>query len=391
MRSTNDENDHRNPRIFNMTEYDIGFIGTGPDPEKPDETGFAMAYRHANAYRAHDDCRLVACADIVRENGEAFAEAFDIPSKRVYEDYREMLADNEPDVVSVCVPPAIHADIVLGCIDSDVVDAIHCEKPVADTWGDCQRMVAEADRAGVQLTINHQRRFGEPFQKAKRLLDVGAIGDLERVEFTAANVFDYGSHSIDLCHYFNDEIDPEWVLGQVDYSEENILFGAHNETQAVLQWKYENGVDGFAATGQGSETNLVDCHHRLVGTEGVIEVGVGFCGDHRGPTLRVMREDATEWETVESSEDIHGHKDVRGIEKGQNVLTRAIEDVIDGLDNNEPPELCGENALRATELIFGCWESARRRGRVEFPLDIDDNPLAEMVESGAFDPAPSEE
>jgi predicted dehydrogenase len=202
-RSTSDENNHRKsrehlkPQTFTMTEYDIGFIGTGPDPEQPDETGFAMAYRHANAYRAHDDCHLVTCADIIRENGEAFAEAFDIGTKRVHEDYQEMLTDNEPDVVCVCVPPAIHADIVLGCIDSGVVDAIHCEKPIADAWGDCQRMVEEADRAGVQLTFNHQRRFGEPFQKAKRLLDDGAIGDLERIEFTAANVFDYGSHSID--------------------------------------------------------------------------------------------------------------------------------------------------------------------------------------------------
>ena len=39
-------------------------------------------------------------------------------------------------------------------------------------------------------------------------------------------------------------------------------------------------------------------------------------------------------------------------------------------------------------MIFGAWESARRRGRVEFPLDIEDNPLEAMVESGELTPEP---
>ncbi|WP_321112048.1 Gfo/Idh/MocA family protein [Halorussus salinisoli] len=369
-----------------MTSYNIGFVGTGSDPENPDETGFAMAYRHAKAYQEHPDCRLEACADIVPENAEAFSDTFEIADDEVYEDYEKMLTEAEPDIVSVCVPPAIHADIVLGCIRSGVPDAVHCEKPMADTWDDCRQMVEEAAETGIQLTFNHQRRFGEPFLKAKELLDDGAIGELQRVEFTAANVFDYGSHSFDLCNYFNDEAEPEWVIGQIDYSEQNILFGAHNENQAVVHWQYENGVHGFAATGQGTETELVDCHNRLVGTDGVIEIGVGFCGDHRGPTLRVKRNGSAGWETIETEEDIHGQKDIAGFGKGQVVHDRAIANVVGGLDGEEPSVLSGENALRSTGLIFGCWESARRRGRVEFPLDIDDNPLDAMVETGEMNP-----
>ena len=42
----------------------------------------------------------------------------------------------------------------------------------------------------VQLTFNHQRRFGKPFRRAKELLDGGAIGRLERIEAFADNLYD---------------------------------------------------------------------------------------------------------------------------------------------------------------------------------------------------------
>ena len=50
-------------------------------------------------------------------------------------------------------------------------------------------------------------------------------------------------------------------------------------------------------------------------------------------------------------------------------------------------QLDADNALIATEIIFGAYESSRRRGRVDFPLEIEDNPLAAMVESGELKPA----
>jgi UDP-N-acetylglucosamine 3-dehydrogenase len=376
---------------FTMSDYRIGFVGTGAPPDSPGSTGFAMAYRHANAYQARDDCELTACADIDRENANLFAETYDLPTENVYEDYREMLAATDLDVVSVCVNPSLHAELVLGCIESGAVDAVHCEKPMADTWCDCREMVLAANDAGVQLTFNHQRRFGGPFRKAKSLLDEGAVDALERVEFAAGNVFDYGAHSFDLSNFFADEADPEWVIGQVDYRTENVHFGAHNENQALVQWRYENGIDGLAATGHGDQTELVGCHNRLVGTDGIIEVGVGFCCSHSGPTLRVKRGTDADWETITTKEDIHGHKDATGLNKEQAFLQPAIDDIIEGLEYDRTPELCGDNGLRATQLIFGAWESARRRGRIDFPLTIDDNPLAAMVESGDLTPVPRED
>ena len=57
------------------------------------------------------------------------------------------------------------------------VKAIHCEKPMASTWGDAKALARACADRGVLLTFCHQRRFGAPFVKAKQLLDEGAIGD----------------------------------------------------------------------------------------------------------------------------------------------------------------------------------------------------------------------
>jgi hypothetical protein len=62
--------------------------------------------------------------------------------------------------------------------------------------------------------------------------------------------------------------------------------------------------------------------------------------------------------------------------------------VIDALQTGREPELSARKALNATEIIFACYESSRRRGRVDLPLTISDNPLQQMVESGDLRPEP---
>lgn len=373
--------------------YKVAIIGTGANPDNPSTDGYAMAYRHADAYRRLDSCDIVACADIIVENAKQFAARFDIPDENVYEDYEQMLRDVEPDIVSVCVPPAAHAPIVVGCAESGIPRAIHCEKPMALTWGEARRMATVAEANGVQLTFNHQRRFGGPFRVAKTLLDDGRIGTLERVELGGENLYDYGTHLFDLAGYFTDQTPAEWVLAQIDYHEENVLFGAHNENQAIAHWQYENGVHGMASTGDDS---LLDCQIRLVGSEGVIEIG---CED--GPALRMLAADTKGWTAVDTGgETVHGPTPGRGVKAVRSVarripgvsadwfgtdaptyIERAIEDVVEALATGRKSELDVTSALQATELIFACWESARRRGRVTLPLDIDDNPLASMVEA----------
>jgi predicted dehydrogenase len=373
----------------------IAFVGTGADPDDPDSDGFAMAYRHASGYERLDGCDLVACADIVRENAEAFAAAHDVPSKGVYEDYEAMLHEVRPDVVSVCVPPAAHADIVVGCAETGLPGAIHCEKPMATTWADCRRMVDACDEADVQLTINHQRRVGPIFREAKSLLDAGAIGDLQRVEWSERNLFDAGTHLFDLSTFYTDAEPVEWMLAGLDYREENRWFGTHNANQAVAQWRYENGVYGLAVTGDGSD--VVDAYLALSGTDGRIELGASD-----GPALRYRSAETDGWEEVDVGENVWGDHLPSTVQAGLDLaaeraplvpddlfatdypshIDRAIAEVVRAYRTGTESTLDASVALRGTELVFAAYESVRRRGRVDLPLSVDDNPLESMVDEG---------
>ncbi|MDH7568739.1 MAG: Gfo/Idh/MocA family oxidoreductase [Armatimonadota bacterium] len=348
----------------------VGIIGTGKKKQRGDRFGYAMAYQHANGYQKLPTCQLVACADISLENGRAFAEAYGIPEAKVYTDYREMLDKEKLDVVSICTWMHLHERMTLDAIAAGV-KAIHCEKPMADTWGGSKRMAEAARAHGVQLTFNHQRRYGAPFVMAKKMLDDGQIGELVRLESECGNIYDSGTHFIDMFSFFNGEKPARWVLAQIDYRTENLVFGAHCENQQVVLTEYENGVFGLVMGGAGGKAP-VGCLDKLIGTDGVIEIGVAG-----GPPLRYRLQGEKEWTVPDThGESVHG----------PGFIDRAIADVIACLLEGRKCQLDASNALIATEIIFGAYESSRRRGRVDFPLDIDDNPLAAMVASGDLKP-----
>jgi len=353
-----------------VSKLRVGVIGTGRKKERADRFGYAMAYSHAEGYKLLDTCELVACADIVEENAAAFAAKYGIGDAGVFTDYKRMLAEATLDVVSICTWMHLHEPMVVDACAAGV-KAIHCEKPMADTWGGAKRMAAVAADSGVQLTFNHQRRYGEPFILAKKMLDDGQIGDLVRLECGAGNLYDTGTHFIDMFSFFNGEVPAKWVLGQIDYRQETRVFGSHNENQQVVLTEYENGVFGLIMT--GVETNPVGCRDKLIGTQGVIEVG---CAD--GPQIRYRLAGETDWTQPDTGgASIHGPM----------FIERAVADIVDCVRSGRKCQLDASNALIATEIIFGAYESSRRRGRVDFPLDIDDNPLAAMVEKGELKPA----
>lgn len=350
-----------------MSPLKVAVIGTGRRKEKKDAMGYAMAYEHANAYKALDNCEMVACADIVEENARHFAETY---GGAVYTDYQTMLAEARPDMVSICTWMHLHEPMVLDAIKAGV-KAIHCEKPMADSWGGARRMAQAAKEAGVQLTFNHQRRYGAPYVLAKQLLDRGEIGDLVRQEVECGNIYDSGTHWIDMMSFFNGEVPAKWVLGQIDYRKENLVFGAHCENQQVVLTEYENGVMGLIMTGAGG-SKPVGAVSKLLGTQG--EILIGVIG---GPALSIRRAGEKEWTDIDTNgESIHG----------PGFIERAIKDAVECLQSGQKCQLDAENALIATEIIFGAYESSRRRGRVDFPLDIEDNPLRSMVENGDLQP-----
>lgn len=352
-----------------MGKFKVGFIGTGKK-QRPSAMGYAMAYQHADAYSVLDNCEMVACADIVQENAEAFAKAFNIP--KIYLNHLEMLEKEDLDIVSICVWPHLHAQLTIDCAIAGV-RAIHCEKPMADTWGDARLMAQECERRGVQLTFNHQRRFGKPFYMARNLLKAGEIGELVRLEGACGDIFEYGTHYVDMFGFYNDEYPARWVIGQIDCRTEKRVFGLLLEDCGIYNWQYQNGVYAVMATGWASGT--IGAHNRLIGTEGVIEVGAGDI------PLRIKRRGSGNWENIDcGNESLHGPDFIR----------RAIADIVDALEKGREPETSARRALNATEIIFAGYESSRRRARIDLPLTITDNPLVDMFKKGKMQAKPKQ-
>lgn len=352
----------------------VAFIGTGKKAENASLSGYAMAYTHAQGYEALDGVEMVAACDLVDENVEAFANRWGI--EETFEDYNEMLAEIEPDIVSICTWPHLHEQMTVDCAQSGV-GLIYCEKPMADTIGGARRMIDVCDDEGAMLCFNHQRRYGAPFSMAKEMLDEGRIGDLLRIEWGGANIYDYGSHNFDMAQFFNDETPPDAVMAQVAYHTESFWFGAHNENACLGLIEYENGVHGLVAT--GDVQGAIGCHNRLVGSEGVIEVGSQVDG---AGVLRARTFADGDWEDIDTGgEGLHA----------QEYINRAIADSVDAFRNDGKSMMDAHNAIHGTEAIFACWESARARARVQIPIEAEDNALNAMVEDGDLTPRPEED
>jgi len=177
-----------------------------------------------------------------------------------------------------------------------------------------------------------------------------------------------------MLNYFNNETPAAWILGQIDARRERRVFGAPVETQGICHVKYANGVYGLFATGDVQASLVVP--FRLIGTEGIIEIA---WGPKPGPMLRYWKLGEADWVAVDcEGENVHG----------PGYIDRAVADVVDCLLTGRECELCARHAMNATEIIFGCYESSRRRARIDCPLDIDDNPLETMIQYGDVPFAP---
>jgi len=320
-------------------------------------------------FREAGRCELVAVADLSRENAEVFIAEHG-PAAEVFSDYREMMRATRPDVVSVCLWPHLHAEVVCALAEFQP-RLIFCEKPMDTHWDGALRMHEVCRAHGVTLALNHQRRFNLPLIAAKRLLEDGAIGKLERMEGAWHDLADAGTHVLDMMFYYNGDEPAEWVLGQIDLRGARRVFGLLEAGHGISAFRFRNGVRATYQFGLDHED--LGCLLRLHGDSGVIEI----LNDE--PWMRYCRVGSDKWQTVETGENIHDDK----------AIYRAIDHSLQCLESGEVSQFDSERALRATEIIFATHESSRRRARVDLPLPAGRCALLTMIEEGEL-PAPPE-
>ncbi len=127
---------------------------------------------HVKSLVAIDDVQVVGVADPMTDRAEALAS--DVGGK-AYGDHRAMLVDAKPEAVWVCSPCFLHAQQTIDCAESGA--HVMCEKPMALSLEDCDRMIATAKDAGVKIMVDQSTRFMPALIELKRILDSGRCGD----------------------------------------------------------------------------------------------------------------------------------------------------------------------------------------------------------------------
>jgi UDP-N-acetylglucosamine 3-dehydrogenase len=334
---------------------------------------------HGLGYLAAPGVGLVALADPDERATAELAAELDVP--HVHRDYRELLQVHRPDLVSVCTPPAPHPEIVRAAAAAGV-RAVHCEKPVALSYGDALDMAAAAADAGMQLTFNLQRRL-DPLQLyARELITQGEIGEVVTIEGYCPNLFDWGTHILDLILFHLGDAAPEWVMGQVDVTLDRYVYGAFTETASLTQIGWPDGVRAVVSTGREPHNPVLNTENNL----GLLVQGTKGRASLRGERVVVHRfgkEDLVREAPVDTDQS---HWD-RGVDPAITAATiAAITDLTECLRTGRRPVLDAEHGLRGAELVFATYESSRSRRRVRLPLDRLDNALLSGLAEGYWSP-----
>lgn len=136
-------------------------------------TGMIANAAHIPAWKnLKKDVELVAFADKLGERSELLAKEHGVP--KAYDDWRRMLQEVKPDLVSVCSPNSYHKEHTIGALESGA--HVLCEKPIATSHADAAAMYAAAKAAGKLLMIGQSARFYNRAQVAKDILDSGKLG-----------------------------------------------------------------------------------------------------------------------------------------------------------------------------------------------------------------------
>jgi predicted dehydrogenase len=335
------------------TPYRAGIIGCG-----------RMAGGHVHAYREAGGCAVAACADISEQALGEFAERHDIAHR--YRDYRDMLARERLDLVSIVTWPPDHAAMTCDAAAAGVRGVL-CEKPMATSLAEADRMLEACRRSGTLLVVNHQRRWAAPYRTARDVLARGAIGDLIEMQtfLTGSDLLTDATHVVDLFRYYNGDCPVEWVYAQVTPGDRT-RYGRPVENLSLVYMKFANEVRALLGTGRIPRPSFEEgprlgplqayCGARLTGTDGILHVA----GDlSKEPPLRMLAATTCGWQELapDAPSDLP-------------AMAQSVRRMVECVESGSREHLnAGEHGRAALEVLLASFVSARRREPVYLPLE----------------------
>jgi len=333
--------------------------------------------------------RIAAVADANKKGLDAAVKR--LKARKGYADYRQMLDQEKPDLVSIS-PRWIdqHRDMVVAAAERGV-RGIYLEKPMCRTLAEADEMIAACEKHKVKLAIAHQTRYSPKLPVVRGVIKSGTIGKV--LEFRARGKEDrrgggedlwvLGTHVLDLIHALGGR--PKWCFGTVSQSgrpirREDVKPGAEgigplagDEVHAIHG--LASGVTAYFDSVRNAAGRPTRFGLRVFGSKGVLEMHTGYL-----PAVHVLPDSSwspgrtgRKWVPV-SSAGLGKPEPLKdgGLHQG-NIL--AVRDLIAAIEQDRHPRSSIYQARAATEMIVAVFESQRLGRPVAFPLRNRQNPL----------------
>jgi predicted dehydrogenase len=305
-----------------------------------------------------DGVELVAGADPHEGQREAFARKWEFDPLHLYADYRQMLARERPDIVSICTTASHRARILLGVVAANAgVRAIWAEKPMAIALAEADQMVEACRRAGVLLAIGTSRCWDATYNRMRELIELGEIGDVLQVNgFGSCRLSHNGSHLLTTVAYLagGPSARCRWVFGHME-SDEQAQGNDDLAGNGYLQ--FDHGAQAFV---RALRCGAAEWEFEVIGTQG---------------RLRALNdgEEVEFWKLAAPTLAGRRREPARHVFPRPSLAAtanmRTVQDLLVGIETGKEPNCNGEFGRQALEIAIALRESHRRGGvRVDLPL-----------------------
>jgi predicted dehydrogenase len=334
------------------------------------------------------EVEIVGVADPDADGRAAAAKRLRAP--QAFADYRSLLDESKPDIVSIGQRWLDeHCEVVVAAAERGI--HIYLEKPMCRTLEEADRMVAACEKHGVKLAIAHQTRYSPKIQVIRDLIHSGQIGNVlelrgrgkEDARGGGEDLWVLGSHVMNLMHTICGE--PNWCFGAVQQDghpiakkhvhkgNEGIGPLAGDTVHAI--YGMPNSVTAFFASRRNAGGNPSRFGLQIFGSQGVIEILTGYLPEAYllpDPSWSPGRSGG-KWISI-SSAGVGKPETLTGDNHTGNEV--ACRDLISAVEQDRLPECNMLEGRMTVEMIASVFESCRLGGPVTIPLANRKNALS---------------
>ena len=132
---------------------------------------------HYFNYKSIPEAEIIAVADVRTEMAK---EKVAGTNTKVYATMEELLANEKPEMIDICTPSYLHADLAIKALEAGC--HVLCEKPMTLNTTDAQRVLDAAEKSGKLFMVAHVVRFMAPYMYLRNVIKSGELGKLHRLD-----------------------------------------------------------------------------------------------------------------------------------------------------------------------------------------------------------------